>query len=111
MAKKVVKAEIDKKGVLTFLEDEDGVTERDWVILLTSTVFFGGIAIGMFVVILGMFFGFTLPPQYIELIKTMDAPIGIILGGLFAVKGVQTWSEGRKPEKKKEDEYIMEDDL
>lgn len=110
MTKKVVKAEIDKKGVLTFLEDEDGVTERDWVILLTSSVFFGGIAIGMIVVILGMFFGFTLPPQYIELIKTMDAPIGIILGGLFAVKGVQTWSENRGT-KKEEREYIEEDDL
>lgn len=103
--KSEVKAKIDKHGIVTFLNDSDGVTERDWLILLTSVVFFGGIGLGLFVILTGMFFSFDLPPIYIDLIQTMSAPIGVILGGLFAVKGVQTWKDGKK------ESYNEEDDI
>lgn len=96
MRKKKIKAKVDEKGFLTFLEDDDGVSERDYLLLITTTVFFGGIAFGLVFTIIGMFFGFELPAVYIELIKTMDIVVTTIVGGIFAVKATQTYMDKKK---------------
>ena len=86
--KKNIKASVDDDGNLHFWED--GINERDWLVLLTSAVFFGSIFIGVTISILSMFMDIELPPVYIELIKTMDIPITTIVGGIFANKVAQT---------------------
>lgn len=89
--KKKVKAEIDENGQVYFWKnDSDGFSEKDLMVILTSIVFFGGIGVGLLIIVLGMFLNFELPDKYIELLNVMDAPIGIILGGLFTVKTAQT---------------------
>ena len=107
LTKKKVKAEIDKDGKLTFLTDEDGVSERDYLILITSIVFFGGIAIGLFTTLLGMFMGFELPDKYIQLVEAMDTVIITIVGGLFTVKATQTLVN-RKPNNNSDNENSSE---
>lgn len=88
LKKKNIKASVDDDGNLHFWED--GVNERDWLILLTSIVFFGGIFIGLILTIVGMFMGFELPDKYLQLIEAMDVVIVTIVGGLFTVKATQT---------------------
>lgn len=110
MRKKKVKVEVDEKGFLTFLKDKDGVSERDYLLLVTSSVFFGGIAIGLIVTIVGMFFGFELPDVYIELIKTMDIVVTTIVGGIFAVKATQTYMD-KKNRNYDDEENNGEDDV
>lgn len=109
MTKKKIKAEIDDKGFLTFLQDSDGVSERDYLLLITTSVFFGGIAFGLIFTIVGMFFGFELPSVYIELIKTMDIVVTTIVGGIFAVKATQSFIDNKN--NKESEESNREDDL
>lgn len=99
MVKKKVKATIDENGVLEFIKD--GVDEREYLILITSSVFFGGVALGLIVTLIGMFVGYELPSRYLELIGTMDIPLSVILGGIFTVKTAQVIS--KKKENKKEE--------
>lgn len=103
MKKSKIKAKVNDEGFLTFLKDDDGVSERDYLLLITTSVFFGGIAIGLIFTIVGMFFGFELPQIYIELIKSMDIVVTTIVGGIFAVKATQAYIDN-KEYKNKENE-------
>lgn len=105
--KKNVKAKIDDKGRVTFLTDEDGVSEKDYLIILTSLIFFGGIGVGLIYSLIGTIFGLELPDKYIELIKVMDIPLGIILGGVFTVKTAQT-IVSRRTDGNSENETVLE---
>ena len=89
--RKKIKAEIDENGRVYFWKnDSDGFSQQDLIIILMSMVLFGGIGIGLFVVILGMFLGFELSPTYIELIKVLDLPFMTVIGGIFTVKTAST---------------------
>ena len=89
--RKKIKAEIDENGRVYFWKnDSDGFSQQDLIIILMSMVLFGGIGIGLFVVILGMFLGFELSSTYIELIKVLDLPFMTVVGGIFTVKTAST---------------------
>lgn len=89
--KKKMKAEIDKDGQIYFWKnDADGLSQQDFIIIFMSSILFGGIGIGLFIVILGMFFGFELSNTYIELIRVLDMPFATVIAGIFTVKTAST---------------------
>ena len=112
--KKKLKAEIDENGRVYFWKnDADGFSQQDLMIVLTSAVFFGGIGIGLIISGLGMFLGFELPDKYIDLIRILDIPVSVILGGLFAGK-IATTVVNRKSNESTEQEqkvYIGEENI
>ena len=89
--KKKLKAEIDDDGRIYFWKnDADGFSQQDFIIILMSTVLFGGIGLGLVVVILGMFLGFELSSTYIDLIRVLDIPFATVIAGIFTVKTAST---------------------
>lgn len=89
--KKKLKAEIDDDGRIYFWKnDADGFSQQDFIIILMSTVLFGGIGVGLVVVILGMFLGFELSSTYIDLIRVLDIPFATVIAGIFTVKTAST---------------------
>lgn len=107
--KKKMKVELDDKGnILSFVED--GVDEREYLIIITSFVFFGGVALGLLITLIGMFIGYDLPPQYLELIGVMSSPLMVILGGIFTVKTAQVITD-KKKESKKEESDVYDDSI
>lgn len=109
--KKKLKGEIKEDGSVVFYKnDPDGLTAQDAVVVASLITFFGGIAVGLIVTLVGMFTGYELPDKYIELIKTMDLTMSVVLGGLFANKAVQSYVNS-KPRKKKEEVTEEESDI
>lgn len=51
-----------------------------------SAVLFGGIGLGLIIVIIGMFLGFELSATYIDLIRVLDIPFATVIAGIFTVK-------------------------
>lgn len=102
MKKKRVKAEIDSKGRIYFWKnDEDGLSQQDFIVILMSIVLFGGIGIGLIAILLGM----TLPASYIELIKVLDIPFATVIGGIFTVKTTDA-IVNRNKKKEEDDEKV-----
>lgn len=100
--KNKVIGEIQDDGRVVFWKnDKDGLTAQDAVVLASIGVFFGGIAIGLIITVIGMFTGYELPDKYIDLILTMDLTMSVVLGGLFAHKTAQSYFE--RDNSKKED--------
>ena len=78
MSKK--KAKIDKHGYVTFLNDEDGVSAKDYLLILSTTVFFGFIVVGLIMVL----FGKNITDDYMKLLDIMDAPLMVIIGSIVS---------------------------
>lgn len=74
----------------TFLNDRDGVSERDYLLLAATTVFFLFVVIGLILVLIGR------PPgeMYIALLDMVAPVLMTITGGVFGVRAVK---EFRKP--------------
>lgn len=66
--------------------DTDGLSQQDFIVLLMSAVLFGGIGLGLIIVIIGMFLGFELSATYIDLIRVLDIPFATVIAGIFTVK-------------------------
>lgn len=108
--KSKIQGEIDENGRVVFWKnDKDGLTAQDSVVIASGIVFFGGIAIGLFITILGMFTGHELPDKFIDLIKTMDLTMSVVLGGLFAHKTAQSYFERDNKKEKKQDTFEGDD--
>ncbi|MEC1179210.1 hypothetical protein P9B03_12005 [Metasolibacillus meyeri] len=87
MVKQKMKAPVDKNGRIYFWKnDTDGLSQQDFIVILMSAVLFGGIGIGLVVVIVGMFLGFELSATYIQLIRVLDIPFATVVAGIFTVK-------------------------
>lgn len=83
----------------TFLTDADGISMKDWLMLLSSTVFFLFITIGLIMSL----FGNSIDPVYLDLLDTVSPVIITITSGVFGVNAVETFVN-RKRDKKYKDE-------
>jgi|GEM_PF-2457102 len=73
-----------------FWNDRDGVSERDYLLLTATTVFFLFIVIGLVMVLLGE----QIDQQYIALLGMVAPVLMTVAGGLF---GVRIAREIRRP--------------
>jgi uncharacterized membrane protein YqjE len=74
----------------TFLNDSDGLNRRDFLLIVSSLVFFGFVLVGLILILLNH----QIDDKYIELLDMVSPVVMTIVGGLFGVQAVQ---EFRKP--------------
>ncbi|MFF2532759.1 hypothetical protein ACFVS2_28260 [Brevibacillus sp. NPDC058079] len=73
-----------------FLNDKDGVSEKDYLLVVSTTVFFLFVVLGLILTLLGK----KIDPQYIALLDMAGPVLMTVAGGVFGVRAVQ---EYRKP--------------
>lgn len=73
-----------------FLNDKDGVSEKDYLLVVSTTVFFLFVVLGLILVLLGK----KIDSQYIDLLEMACPVLMTVAGGVFGVRAVQ---EYRKP--------------
>lgn len=81
----------------TFLNDKDGVSEKDYLLVVSTTVFFLFVAIGLVLVLIGR----PIDGMYVTLLDMVAPVLMTITGGVFGVRAVQ---EYRKAPQKSEEE-------
>jgi uncharacterized membrane protein YraQ (UPF0718 family) len=81
----------------TFLNDSDGLNRRDFLLIISSFVFFGFVLVGLILILLNH----QIDDKYIELLSMVSPVVMTIVGGLFGVQAVQ---EFRKPNNESKDE-------
>ena len=103
MAKK--KAKIDKDGYVTFLNDEDGFSAKDYLLIISTVVFFGFITIGLILILCGI----PIDDDYMKLIGMVDAPLMVIVGGIMSINVTEKIVDGRSNKNQQENEYSEEE--
>ncbi|UYZ12129.1 hypothetical protein A6764_22175 [Brevibacillus sp. WF146] len=69
----------------TFLNDQDGLSEKDYLLLVSTTVFFLFVAVGLVLVLMGR----TLDPMYVTLLDMVAPVLMTVAGGVYGVRAVQ----------------------
>lgn len=98
-----------RNKITTFLSD--GITEKDFMVVISVTTFFLFIWIGAIMTL----FGFDLPTDLMTLLDLAAEPLMVIATGLFANSVADTIMSNRQPkqievevkENKEEDEGII----
>lgn len=74
-----------------FLNDGDGLSAKDYMMLISSIVFFLFVAIGLVVLLCGG----QLDPTYIELLQSVSPVLMTITGGVMGVQAVESFVDGK----------------
>ncbi|MED1851815.1 hypothetical protein P4V33_09135 [Brevibacillus borstelensis] len=77
-------------GLKVFWSDRDGLSEKDYLLLVSTGVFFLFVVVGLVLVLIGR----KIDPQYIALLDMVAPVLMTVAGGIFGVRAVQ---EFRKP--------------
>lgn len=86
----------------SFLNDKDGVSSKDFLLLVSTTVFFVFIVIGLILVLLGK----KIDDDYISLLDMVAPVLMTVAGGVFGVQAVQEFKKPRTEEVKLDDERV-----
>lgn len=97
----------EKKRVqwTTFITDDDGMTARDWLIVVSTAVYFTALAIGFAVIL----FGKALDPMYLALLESTMPVVITVVGGVMGVQAVETFKRPAK-QVRVEEKYEYDDD-
>lgn len=86
----------------TFLNDKDGVSEKDYLLVVSTTVFFLFVAIGLVLVLIGR----PIDAMYLSLLEMVAPVLMTITGGVFGVRAVQEYRKGsRKKDEEEAEDY------
>lgn len=86
------KAKIDKDGYVTFLNDEDGLSAKDYLLIVSTTIFFLFIGIGLVLVLIGK----TIDAMYLSLLDMVVPVVMTVVGGVMGVQAVESFSNRNK---------------
>lgn len=95
------KAKIDDKGYVTFLNDEDGLSSKDYLLILSTGVFFLFVSIGLIMLL----FNRELSDMYLQLLDICTPAVITVVGGTMGVQAVESFNN-----RKKKDEITDEGD-
>lgn len=70
-----------------FLNDKDGLSMKDYLMILSTTVFFAFVTIGLIMALLHR----EIDQMYLELLGTVSPVVMTIVGGVFGVTAVETF--------------------
>lgn len=101
------KARIDKDGYVTFLNDKDGLSAKDYLLIISTGVFFLALTIGFISVLLGRPLG----DEYFALLGAADAVVITVVGGIMGVQGVEVFANRNKDNAESTQEQTKEDDI
>ena len=76
----------------TFWNDRDGLSEKDYLLITATTVFFLFVVIGLTLVLLGK----PIDQMYISLLDMVAPVLMTITGGVFGVRAVQEFRRQRE---------------
>ncbi len=85
----------------TFLNDKDGVSEKDYLLLVSTTVFFLFVAIGLVLVLMGR----PVDAMYIALLDMVAPVLMTITGGVFGVRAVQEFRKKSDATEEEAEDY------
>lgn len=86
-----------RKKLKGFWNDIDGISARDYLLIISTGVFFLFVAIGLVVVL----FHQNLGKMYLSLLEMVSPVVMTIVGGVFGVQAVESYTNSiRKKEKK-----------
>ncbi len=83
----------------TFLNDQDGLSEKDYLLLAATTVFFVFVVIGLVLVLMGR----PIDAMYITLLDMVAPVLMTITGGVYGVRAVQEFRKQPEPRREEED--------
>jgi hypothetical protein len=69
----------------TFLNDQDGLSEKDYLLLAATTVFFVFVVIGLVLVLMGR----PINAMYFTLLDMVAPVLMTVAGGVYGVRAVQ----------------------
>lgn len=91
----------------TFLNDSDGMTQRDYLLLISTSVFFLFIAVGLTMLLIGR----PLDEMYLRLVDIVTPLIMTIVASVFAIEGVEKVTDGITSRKNKTEEDIEPEEI
>lgn len=89
-----------------FLNDRDGMTAKDFLLLLSSTVFFLFVIIGLIRTLLNK----PIDNNYISLLQMISPVLMTVVGGVFGVQAVDTFANRKEKSNDNEESYYGKDD-
>ena len=106
--KKRAVVEIDgKPRRVTFLNDEDGMSAKDYLLLISTGVFFTALTVGFIFVL----FGRTLGGEYFTLLDAAAPVVITVVGGVMGVQGVETFVNRKRDDAVSTQTKTEEDDI
>lgn len=82
-------------GLKVFWSDRDGLSEKDYLLLVSTGVFFLFVVVGLVLVLIGR----KIDPQYIALLDMVAPVLMTVAGGIFGVRAVQEFRKPRSPDR------------
>lgn len=92
-----------KSPYMTFLTDSDGMTGKDYLLVISTGVFFLFVSAGLVAVMFGYSFG----GMYLDLLQMTVPVVMTVVGGVMGVQAVESF---RKPLENNDEETSEGDD-
>lgn len=88
---------------VTFLNDADGLSAKDYLLLISTGVFFLALTVGFISVLIGRPLG----EEYFSLLNAADAVVITVVGGVMSIQGVEVFVNRKQnnAEPTKEEDY------
>ena len=87
------KALVDGKWV-TFVNDADGLSAKDYLLIISTGVFFVALAVGFVM----LAFGLELSSEWFGLLEAASPVVITVVAGVMGTQAVQTWADRRQPD-------------
>jgi len=78
----------------TFINDKDGISAKDYLLIISTAVFFGFVIIGL-ILALG---NVSISDNYMELLNLTAEPLMVIVGGIMGVQAVEVFANRNRKE-------------
>ena len=85
------KAKIDKHGYVHFLNDGDGFSSKDYLLILSTGVFFIFLSIGLVMSLLNK----ELNESYLKLLEVTVPIVMTVVGGTMGVQAVESFTSNK----------------
>lgn len=94
-----------RKKLKGFWNDIDGISARDYLLLISTGVFFLFVAIGLIVVL----FQIDLAKMYLSLLEMVSPVVMTIVAGVFSVQAVESITKGKNTKRRKRKTQVEEE--
>ena len=83
-----------KPAVVTFINDKDGLSAKDFLLIASIVVFFGALTVGFVAVLLGRALG----DEYFSLLSAAAPVVMVVVTGVMGVQGVEIFANRNQQE-------------
>jgi hypothetical protein len=80
----------------TFLNDKDGLSAKDYLLLISTTIFFLFVSVGLIMIL----FQQEVDPMYLSLLDMVSPVVMMIVGSVFGINAVEAFTSNRRNKEK-----------